>query len=287
MNSSKNRCFVSFYYEAGDSLYSELLHILKISIGTFSNYDIIIYNEHDFNEYDIPSRDNFNNPYIYRWKYFSIKKCLESYDEVIWLDSDIIVNHKIDEIWEYFTLIDGFPILHSSRFSNYINPPRKDGVTDLKYSPYLANILDNFNCDTVVTEWKQACVLLFNKTCNHIIDELIYYLNIGVEDEHLLNLFYNYYKPHHTISGLFVCSHFFGVNILIHNMVRFDKSAYNNFMDTYVGYVYGENGLCIDTYGPMKLKIDNFDKILFWHGAKSLEVANRILIDVLKNKYQL
>ncbi len=287
MLNHKRRCFVSFYYKNGNELYYELIHLLKISINSFSNYDIIIYNENDFDEYDIEDRKNLSPEYLYRWKLFSIKKCLETHDEVVWLDSDIIVNHKIDEIWKYFNHVYDFPLLPNNRFSNYINPPTQSGVSDLRDSMQLKSIIHEFDCETLVGAWKQACTILATKECIAVLDEIIFYTNMGIEDEHLFNLFYNKYNQSFSLDGLFICSYFFGTYILNDNMVRWGSDRYNEFMNNYSIHIYNINGSLMSVSKPMTLKFNNFENILFWHGTKDLQVANRVLIDVLKNKYEL
>lgn len=281
------RCFVSFYLTEADSGYKELTHLLKISLECHSKYDVIIYTENDFIDSDIKNKNDYSFAGIYKWKYFCIKRALTEYDEVIWMDSDIIVNHRIDNIWDYFENISNFPLLPNNRFSNYINPPLNTGVTYLNHSHTLSPILHEFSCNLRVDVWLQACLILVNRNCLTFINEMIPYLEMGVDDEHLFNLFYNKYNLKTPIDGIFVCSHFFKTHILSDNMVMWDENTYLNFMNNYVGYIYGNGGDTPLQYGPLKLRENNFNKIMFWHGNKDVLVAKTILIDTLQCRYTL
>ena len=84
----------------------ELTKILKKSIDEFSEYELKIFTSKDFDfsyEYDNPTFWKNGNGFV--MKIHSCIKSLEEYDEVVWLDTDIVVTEKVDKIWDKTPLI--------------------------------------------------------------------------------------------------------------------------------------------------------------------------------------
>jgi hypothetical protein len=92
------KVFITF--AAGES-YEKLAEVLKESIETFSEYDLIVYKPEDFDiDYD-PELWNGPSSINFSYKIMSCLKALESYDEVVWLDNDGVATHNIDKRWHH------------------------------------------------------------------------------------------------------------------------------------------------------------------------------------------
>lgn len=243
----------------------ELTKILKKSIDDYSEYDLVVYTPSDFNftyEYDNPAFWKSGNGFV--MKIHSCLKSLEEYDEVVWLDTDIVVTEKIDKIWDKTHLIDDYPLLPKSRFSNNkINPTGQDPQL---LSQHKKNICETFGVKDVNTDdlhYLQACTILFNKNCIEYFNNTLSHffpfdsLKFPNGDESImngLNWKNNYNK---NLGNIFLCSHFYHGNLK--NFIALtNKEDFPKFMN----YNIIEN---------------NFDDILFFHGTKSIIVADMIL----------
>ena len=87
------RVFITF--AAGES-YERLAEVLKESIETFSEYDLIVYKPEDFDIKWEP--ENWQPSYVFIYKVLSCLKALESYDEVVWLDNDCLPTYNLSLI---------------------------------------------------------------------------------------------------------------------------------------------------------------------------------------------
>ena len=106
------KSFITF--AAGES-YERLAEVLKESIETFSEYDLIVYKPEDFDIKWEP--ENWQPSYVFIYKVLSCLKALETYDELVWLDNDCLVTKNIDKIWE--RKINNYPLLPNERFNNF------------------------------------------------------------------------------------------------------------------------------------------------------------------------
>ena len=145
----------------------ELTKILKKSIDEFSEYDLKIYTPADFSyDYEYDNPQFWKSGYGFIMKIHSCLKSLTEYDEVVWLDTDIVATEKIDKIWEYQTLLEDYPLLPKSRFANYKNNPTKqDPNLLLIHIKSLCDYFDvkNYNVNELV--YLQACAMLFELVC--------------------------------------------------------------------------------------------------------------------------
>ena len=187
------RTFITFSY---GEVYDKLCQILSQSIDICSKYKLVVFRPHDFNEDFTP--ELWQPGYIYKFKILSCLKALETYDEVVWLDTDCIVTSNIDKIWE--NQIDEFPLLPKHRFFNFEKwPHSKIDFTDtnhLKLAKEKVGCVDN----KFENLYLQACCLLFNKNCKDFLFlALSYFNNFSSEvfpfgDETIINSLYWKYK---------------------------------------------------------------------------------------------
>ena len=133
--------FITFSYGYQND---ELCKILQKSISTFSNNQLKIYTVDDFDfNYNYENPNFWKSGYGYVMKIETCLKALKEFDQIVWLDTDIVVNERIDTIWEKFDSLDDYPLLPRHRFYNYVqNPVAK--TRDEKMKMYYDDILDYF-----------------------------------------------------------------------------------------------------------------------------------------------
>jgi hypothetical protein len=265
----KKRSFITFTHGYTNN---ELTKLLKKSIDTFSEYPIKIYTSDDLDSsYNFEDPNFWKSGYGYIIKIHCCLKSLDEFDEVVWLDTDIIVSEKIDRIWDFTSELDNYPLLPKNRFANYEIEPT--GLDEVKSQNYIKKIKDAFGIDNVSYtrfDYLQACTMVFDSNSadffKSVLDNFEYFDKNFFKsgDESIINgLFWknNYTK---NLGNIFLCSHYFHGN-LIKVISLEDKNLYPNILNV----------------KPLE---NNFDKILFFHGSKSLIVSNNILSLLLKHK---
>lgn len=250
----------------------ELTKILKKSIDEFSEYELKIFTPKDFNfsyEYDNPTFWKSGNGFV--MKIHSCLKSLEEYDEVVWLDTDIVVTEKIDKIWNKTTLLENYPLLPKSRFSNNkTNPTEQDPSLLVQHKKNLCTFFDTYSHNVNELEYLQACAILFNKNCIDYFNTTLSFFdafdsnNLPNGDESIMNGLNWKYNLTKNLGNIFLCSHFYHGNL--RNFISLEKKEdYPKLLN----YNIIEN---------------NFDDILFFHGTKSLIVADMLLSTLRKFK---
>lgn len=284
---NKKRCFVTYVSNISSNSYTELVDYFMLSIKIFSEYPLIIYTEDQLSDYVVDLNTEKDIRYVL--KLLAIKKALKEYDEVVWLDVDIVVNHRIDKIWNFFDKVDNIIVAPRYRFHNYHNSPvgsNDNVVLDGSWGIYdLNGVQKHFGSNVYIEKWHQSCCLLANKKCVSFLDEYIRCAIDIYSDETALNLLYKKYNFETFLPSIFICSHFFGHMILHHKLAEYTESEYINFMETHTGIFYRNE--TAHPYEDMQLKYNDYNDILFWHGSKNIEVVNKLLIDLLKNKYKI
>jgi hypothetical protein len=250
----------------------ELTKILKKSIDEFSEYDLKIYTPADFSyDYEYDNPQFWKSGYGFIMKIHSCLKSLTEYDEVVWLDTDIVATEKIDKIWEYQTLLEDYPLLPKSRFANYKNNPTKqDPNLLLIHIKSLCDYFDvkNYNVNELV--YLQACAMLFDKKSINFFETVLeYFKNFNSSalpngDESIINGLLWKDKKNRNLGNIFLCSYFFHGNLS--KVIELDdKKSYPELFD-------------------LEILENNFDELLFFHGTKSLIVADMLLANLRKFK---
>jgi hypothetical protein len=274
------RVFITF--AAGES-YERLAEVLKDSIETFSEYDLIVYKPEDF-DYKL----NTDSPYqITVYKILSSIKSLELYDEVTWLDTDCLVTKNIDKIWN--NKADGYPLLPSERFNNFhIWPNDKQNCQDVNFlreSKERIGVVDNdFN-----NSYLQSCCMVMNKSCIPFLDEVISYYDVydnntyPYGDESIINCMIWRDKLPNNLGDVFLCSHYFSPYIIEAVLKSKTPEEYNNLFD--INHRIADNedsfilshGWSLARHNRIGLVNNNFDNLLFLHGSKSADLHRNYL----------
>ena len=207
----------------------ELTKILKKSIDEFSEYELKIFTPKDFNfsyEYDNPTFWKSGNGFV--MKIHSCLKSLEEYDEVVWLDTDIVVTEKIDKIWNKTNLVENYPLLPKSRFSNNkTNPTEQDPSLLVQHKKNLCTFFDTYSNDVNELEYLQACAILFNKNCVDYFNTTLSFFdafdsnNLPNGDESIMNGLNWKYSLTKNLGNIFLCSHFYHGNL--RNFISLEK----------------------------------------------------------------
>jgi hypothetical protein len=250
----------------------ELTKILKKSINEFSEYELKIYTPADFSyDYEYDNPQFWKSGYGFIMKIHSCLKSLTEYDEVVWLDTDIVATEKIDNIWEYQTELEDYPLLPKSRFANYKNNPTKqDPNLLLTHIKGLCDYFDVKNYDVNELVYLQACAMLFDKKSITFFETVLeYFSNFDSQrlpngDESIINGLLWKHKKNKNLGNIFLCSYFFHGN-LSKVIEMNDKESYPGLFD-------------------LEILENNFDKLLFFHGTKSLWVADKLFSLLLKHK---
>ena len=250
---------------------NELTKILRSSVREFSKYGLIIYNSKDFEfDYDYDNLDFWNSGFGYIMKIHSCIKSLVEYDEVVWLDTDIVVNHNIDNIWKKTDELENYPLLPYNRFANYVEKPIS--VPKEKVENYKQKIFNYFELDDkgwFKQELLQACFMLFNSNSKQFFFEVLkhfgnHHPQLPHGDESIINGLLFKHNFHKNLGNIFLCSHF-----------------YHGNLRKFIGLQKKENFPNLFNH---KIIENNFDDIIFFHGAKSLMVANMLLSLLMKFK---
>jgi len=259
----KKRSYVTFFNN--NEKYINLSNVMIKSIKTFSVYPIEVYNEKNFN-INI-DESNFSKMMIY--KILSIKKALDKYDEVIWLDIDIVVNEKIDMLWDNFKRINKYPLLANNRFDNFIDPPYDINNIVNNYENF-NNFKNKIGLTKNIINWRQACVIASNKSCYNFLNEINDHLLMDniVSDEDIFNFLYLKYNFNDSLGDIFICSEYF-VGIL-NDMVFFNEKDYLRFFNE-----------------KILLKTNNYNNICLYHGQKDDKISEMLFLNIMNNYKKL
>ena len=269
------RTFITFSY--GD-LNDQLLHRLKFSLDKFSNYELQVYREKDFDiKYNTSDPEFWQSGNGYVFKVLSCLKALEQYDEVVWIDTDCLVTNYIDKIWFESWRLNNFPLLPKYRFSMFGN---NSSNIEVPMTIQVEKSLDKVKDIIPFTErifYSQACFMYFNKSCRSFFEEVLSYLNNfnkeifpykifdhsgGVGDESIINFLFWKYNFTDNLGEIFLCSHYF--NYSLENTIK-NKNRENFSINL-----------------SILPERNNFENILFFHGTKSIELTD-YLLDCLLN----
>ena len=272
------RIFVTF---ASGEIYEKLSKVLKDSINSFSNYDLITYKPEDFDIKWEP--ENWQTGYVYIFKVLSCLKALENYDEVVWLDNDCVVTYNIDKIWNY--KIENYPLLPKHRFYNFEKwPHHKVDYTNsnllVKGKEKIGITNSDFN-----STYLQACCMLFNKDCKEFLDKVIYYYQdydssiFPYGDETIINLLIwkNNYKL--NLGNVSLCSYYFSPYKINEFINLKNSDDYPKLFDlNYIGFPNNhDEEKKFANHNRLGLIKNNFEDILFFHGSKSDSLHNSFL----------
>ena len=278
------------FVTCGNIGYMPLVEKLVKSLLEFSNQKIIVYGIGCDVPFDYPNliKRRMEIPYYsehdkWYWKQYA---CLESLNEdfsnYIWIDGDVVANYNIDNLSNYFSMIDNYPIpdIHlQTEFIGYYKDINGNNETQV-FNETLCNKhgVERF------LPFAHICMYVYNKNCKWWFEEILnVYMNTPL-DEYPALLQWN-------DEG-------------IDNFLRF-KYKFNKFLPVSNFDVSEWDGDLLETTGEsMKHCLTfwnedgpkNFGKIygwqyvpkdksniLYFHGNKNLEFAE-IMTDFIKSK---
>jgi hypothetical protein len=268
------KTFITFAY--GET-HLKLCELLQKSIREFSNYSLLIYKINDFDFVDDDLKKDVS--FLYKFKILSCLKSLEIYDEVIWLDTDIIVTNYIDNVWNESFKLKNYPLLPIHSSYNFTNT--SINYIDYKDSKYLEKgkkkigLVDN----DFQNQYLQACCMFFNKKSISFFNEVLEFYKdfdstiFPYGDETIINLLFWKKKITQSLDYNFLCS-WFTPDIIINQIISFkdDINFYHKCSPLYVN-----DALC-------KWNINLNPKFIFLHGNKSFDVHNNFLKSLIINR---
>lgn len=284
MNINNEFVFVT----TGNIGYMPVIQKLVESLNEFSSSKIIVYGvecEIPF-DYDNLIKRTINPPKhsIYDkwyWKqYACIESLKENYQHYVWIDGDVIVNYNIDNIKQYFSEIENYPISDIHHQREYIGSYEY-------YGKYLTQLFNENICkDWGVnkrTPLMHVCLYIYNKECewwfNEIIDEYKkiplteykkYFLWNDEGIDNYLRWKYNFTK--HLPLTNFDTSSYDGDDGQTQNQLK-DFYTFWNVKGPYnFNKIYG-----------FQFVPKNKEQILYFHGNKNSDVSDK-MIEFLKLK---
>jgi FkbM family methyltransferase len=278
------------FVTCGNIGYMPLIEKLVKSLLEFSSQKIIVYGIGCDVPFDYPNviRRRMEIPYHsehdkWYWKQYACLESLnEDFENYIWIDGDVVANYNIDNLSNYFPMIDNYPIpdIHlQTEFIGYYKDTNGNNGRQV-----FNEILSNKHGIERLLPFAHICMYVYNKNCKWWFDEILsVYINTPL-DEYPMLLQWN-------DEG-------------IDNFLRF-KYKFNKFLPVSNFDVSDWDGDLLGTTGEsMKHFLTfwneegpkNFGKIygwqyvpkdksniLYFHGNKNLEFAE-IMTDFIKSK---
>jgi hypothetical protein len=214
-------------------------------------------------------------------------KALETYDEVVWLDTDCLVTKNIDNIWS--NKADGYPLLPSERFNNFnIWPSSKPNYQDINFlglaKERIGVVENDFN-----NSYLQSCCMVMNKSCIPFLNEILsYYDNYDNNvypygDESIINCMIWRDKLPNNLGDVFLCTQYFSPYIIEAALKVKTSEEYHNLFDINHRLVDNEDtfilshGWSLARHNRIGLVNNNFENLLFLHGSKNPNLHKQYL----------
>lgn len=255
--------------------YEEMRSILERSIEKFSVYPLITYTSSDFSESWEP--ESWPTGYAYKFKILSCIKALSDYDEIVWIDNDVVVTQRIDDIWMNEVL--NYPLLPKYRFENFIRWPQPRGDMRNHWELTAGKKRVGLNHTDFENIYCQACVMLINRGCESFLRDVLSYFEdfdsicFPYGDETIINLLRWKYGYRRNLGDIFLCSGYFSDIHIIRSMQKIDNQSYQDIFNPSIVdpeedimYIEGVNDY--RTHNRLGI-IDCSRRPLFFHGSKS------------------
>jgi hypothetical protein len=273
----------------GNLEYMKVIEKLAISLAQFSTRKILVYGiDCDF-EFNLPNVE-FHRLEIARhsdndcwyWKQHACLEALASskFKNYVWLDGDVIANHNIDEVTQYFPLLEDYPISDVHVQQDFIGFFTETNGS-LGKQLFNEELCKRERVNRLATKG-HSCMFIFNHACDWFFTKIItVYKSTPLQDYQKL-LQWN----DEGIDNFLRCKYGFTKFLPLSN---FDVSEWD-------GDLLGKTGKAMEhfiTYwrdrGPLNFsKIYGWQfvpsdksKILYFHGNKNLEFAD-FMIDYVK-----
>lgn len=256
------KAFISF---AEGEMYENLADCLKQSINIHSKYNLVVYNQNDFNV-----KYNLKSPEGFAYKILSCLKALEVYDEIVWIDCDSIVTRNIDKIWFESYRLKNYPLIPLNRFSNF----DENFIYQKKYTSINSESLEYFNINSNNHVYKQCCLMYLNRKSIDFLKLVLSYFSeknfsqiFPFGDETIINCLLIKYDYNDDLGDIFICSHYF------HNIL-------GDYLKIDNRYDYAK------LFSQFNINKNNYENILFLHGSKDSFLHNSLINKMqVKNIY--
>ena len=278
------------FVTCGNIGYMPLIEKLVKSLLEFSNRKILVYGIDCDVPFDYPNviSKKIEIPYYsehdkWYWKQYACLESLnEEFENLIWMDGDVVVNHNIDNIKKYFLDIDNYPIPDIHVQENFIGYyTDKDGSS--KKQLFNENVYNKYSVG-MMHKIAHICMYVYNKKCGWWFDEILKtYRETPLEDYKKL-LQWN----DEGIDNLLRSIHGFGKFLPISNfdvsswdgtILSNGQKAMEHFLQFWKSTKPKNFG---HIYGWQRIPKDK-SNIIYFHGNKNLEFAD-IMTDFIKTK---
>ena len=213
------------YITCGDLYYMDLIEKLVISLLNVSSRKIIVYGINCKVPFDYPNliKKEYVSPIktVHDKWFWKQQVCIESlkeeYENYVWLDGDIVANTNIDNISNYFSEIENYPIGEIHVQDEQIIYNGKGEVQSMG-----EKIGEHFGVQRkILRKDLHACFFIYNQRCKWFFEEIfylyrsIYYQGLydkllGWNDESLHNFMmskYNFTKTLPLSNLALLCDH--------------------------------------------------------------------------------
>jgi len=296
-NYNKNVSFIT----GGDEKFIKIIEPLIKSLNTFSNIPIIVYGFNCDVPYTYPNMEkrrlNINRKKIFndrdtRPYYYKIDASIDSINQdnsktYIWIDSDCIVTHNIDNILKYTENIENFPVCMTYK-ETLIHYREKNNKIIYKYhGEELSNLLniDRFNDFSVATglyiyndksKWFFEEVLEHHERFLKDIDASDYIDDMALAEERLFNvLYWKYAYTKDMLPITWETNNFYNINKDNKKYIPKIENTLKGGFD--IMYEYTDSN---------ELN-ENNTNILFYHGQKNIDKAEEQLNNVKETKLMI
>jgi len=283
----KNKPFA--FVTTGNIGYMPVIEKLVQSLLEFSNQKILVYGIDCDVPFDYPNVlkrriDTVKYSKYDKW-YWKQMACLESinedFDNLIWIDGDVVVNHNIDKVREYFDSIENYPLSDIHVQDEFF------GINDYGVSQlFNAELANEWNINKV-NPYMHICFFAYNKKCGWWFEEIIkHYVDVitnkGEEEYQRL-----YWWNDEGIDNAMRWKYGYNKHLPLSN---FDTSSFDGdegFMDRTLEEFYrfwNEEGPqnFNRVYGYQYIPKDK-SKIIYFHGNKNAEISDK-MVEFLKMK---
>ena len=272
----------------GNLGYMNIIEGLVKSLAEFSDRKILVYGigcdapfsypNVIYRKLEIPTHSIHDKWY---WKqYACIEALSEGFENLVWLDGDIVVNHNIDSISKYFSQISNYPIPDTHIQDEFVGF-YTDSLGNSNSQLFNEELCKRYRVDKQVKK-AHICMYVYNKKCKWWFDEILeIYKNTSL-DEYSKLLQWNDEGIDNFLRSKYKYTDMLPVS-------NFDVSEWD-------GDLLGTTGKAMEHFitfwrdkGPINFgKIfgwqfvpENKSDILYFHGNKNLKFAE-LMTDFIK-----
>jgi len=277
------------YVTTGNLGYMGTIEKMVKSLNEFSKMKVIVYGVDCDVPFDYPNliKRRIDPPKHsehdkWYWKqYACIESLKENYNDFVWLDGDVVVNHNIDTISNYFSMLENYPIpdihIQEEFFTRYTDH------TGEKKTQYFNEKLAELWDLNRSKPFMHICMYIYNENSKWWFEEIIQKYN-SID----LKLYGEYYHWNDEgIDNALRWKYGFKKHLPISN---FDTSSYDGdagFTNTTLKHFYkfwNEEGPqnFNRIFGYQRIPKDK-SGIIYFHGNKDGEISDK-MIDFIKMK---